>query len=315
MAGEYFSGDPRMSRRAVLSAMAFSVAGALTGCSLVGQTGNRPTSAAPFPSASASATPPPSAVPSPVAMPVPAKGVGTWATADGSKNLADSGAHWYYTWKPTPDGLATPSGVEFVPMIPDLAAVTVDSLALAAKSGTALLGFNEPDHAQQANMSVETAVDAWPLLEGTGLRLGAPAGAGPATASNGWIAQFMAAVQAKGYRVDFMPIHTYGVLGEAPTNGILTSLSEYLTAVHDLYGLPIWVTEMAMIPWGNLDQLPDPAGEAEFLVAAQATMSALPFVERYAWFSLPYWATAPTISLYTQDGSRSAVGDTFRNLP
>ena len=38
-----------------------------------------------------------------------------------------------------------------------------------------LLGFNEPDLAEQANMTVEKALELWPRLEATGMRLGSPA--------------------------------------------------------------------------------------------------------------------------------------------
>jgi hypothetical protein len=53
--------------------------------------------------------------------------------------------------------------------------VTAEQLQRAKAAGRTLLAFNEPDLAGQASMSVETALDLWPQLQATGVRLGAPA--------------------------------------------------------------------------------------------------------------------------------------------
>src|ERR1039458_6849219 len=51
-----------------------------------------------------------------------------------------------------------------------------------------VLGYNEPDQASQANLSISTAIGAWGDLLGTGLRVGSPATSdgGP----NSWLMQF-----------------------------------------------------------------------------------------------------------------------------
>jgi hypothetical protein len=48
-------------------------------------------------------------------------------------------------------------------------------LSAATASGKTILGFNEPDLAGQANMTVGQALDLWPRLQATGRRLGSPA--------------------------------------------------------------------------------------------------------------------------------------------
>ena len=61
------------------------------------------------------------------------------------------------------------------------------ALADARREGKVLLGFNEPDMAGQADMSVAEALELWPRLQSTGLRLAArrwPTAATPRAA--GW---------------------------------------------------------------------------------------------------------------------------------
>lgn len=43
------------------------------------------------------------------------------------------------------------------------------------QNSTHVLAFNEPDKSDQANMSVEDVINAWPNLLASGLRLGSPA--------------------------------------------------------------------------------------------------------------------------------------------
>ena len=75
--------------------------------------------------------------------------------------LSQSGAGWYYTWSAGHDGITTPPGVDFVPMIWGGGSVSDQSLAQAKSSGHYLLGFNEPDMSSQANMTVAQARDAF----------------------------------------------------------------------------------------------------------------------------------------------------------
>ncbi|MFG2939651.1 glycosyl hydrolase [Streptomyces sp. NPDC048282] len=77
-------------------------------------------------------------------------------TFDGvSQALAASGASWYYTWNTRHQGVTAPGPASFVPMIWGAASVTDAPLAQARAAGPYLLGFNEPDMAQQSNMTVE----------------------------------------------------------------------------------------------------------------------------------------------------------------
>src|ERR1700722_20401478 len=75
------------------------------------------------------------------------KGVAAWAFDGSHRALLKSGVSWYYTWGTNHDGIATPAGVNFVPMIWGANSVTAATLKKGRHFGHYLLGFNEPDNA------------------------------------------------------------------------------------------------------------------------------------------------------------------------
>ena len=245
-------------------------------------------------------------------------GVGAWWTPTVSANLADSTAHWYYTWGPGHDWIDTPGGCEFVPMIWGEKDLQKDMLQQAQANGRYLLGFNEPDLATQSNMSVTYALKNWPKLQKTGLVLGAPAVSGSADIAGSWLDQFMSGARSHRYRVDFIPLHWYpspALAKNYSTYAAVGALQAYLTAVYERYRLPVWLTEFSLIAWSNSGGTAlDVAVQAEFLQAAAAMMASLPWLERWAWFSLPPFDGSPAASLYDASGQVTGVGQTFRTL-
>jgi hypothetical protein len=121
----------------------------------------------------------------------PKKGVGTWYFPDVNRAVVDINVSWYYTWQPHTMQIGQPRGVEFVPMIWDETFVNPKQLELAKKSGSVLLGFNAPDKPAQANMRVQQALDLWPQLMATDMRLGSPAPAAIPSLPGSWLEQFM----------------------------------------------------------------------------------------------------------------------------
>ncbi|WP_062212520.1 glycoside hydrolase family protein [Streptomyces sp. NBRC 109706] len=198
--------------------------------------------------------------------------------------LADVGVGWYYNWASGTGEVTAPDGVEFVPMIWGADSVTDAELARAVEEGEQLLGFNEPDLGEQSDLTVERALDLWPRLEATGLRLGAPAVAYGGDTPGGWLDRFMAGAEERGLRVDFIPLHWYGSdFGPDATE----HLRGYLQAVADRYGKPVWLTEYALIDFsGPNPRYPSAAEQADFVRASTAMLEGLPFLERYAWFTL-----------------------------
>ncbi|WP_282613629.1 glycoside hydrolase family protein [Streptomyces sp. XM4193] len=197
--------------------------------------------------------------------------------------MADVNASWYYNWASGPD-LATPDGTEFVPMIWGRESVTDEELDRAAREGSQLLGFNEPDLGEQSAMSVEEALDLWPRLESTGLRLGAPAVAHSGDVAGGWLDRFMRGAEERGLRVDFIPVHWYGAdFGPNATD----HLRSYLDAVAERYGKPVWLTEYALIDFtGSQPRYPSEQEQTAFVRSSTEMLNSLPYLERYAWFTL-----------------------------
>ncbi|MEU7585610.1 sigma-70 family RNA polymerase sigma factor [Micromonospora sp. NPDC049230] len=274
-----------------------------------------PPSAAPTAVASPSGPPSPSARPSSKAPVAPAvssarKGVGVWNFAGASQALANSKAGWYYTWGTQHPGISTPRGVTFVPMIRGVENVTAAELARAKAVGPELLTFNEPDLPEQANMTVEQALDLWPQLMATGSRLGSPAVAWGAPDPQGWLDRFMTGAQARGHRVDFVTLHWFGADFTSAT--AVDQLRQYLEAVHQRYRKPIWLTEFALIRFdGGRQQFPSQEQQAAFLTAATAMLGQLSYVQRYAWFGLP--ATDKDRSgLFTDGTGATVVGRAFQ---
>ncbi|MGN9909492.1 sigma-70 family RNA polymerase sigma factor [Phytohabitans sp. LJ34] len=243
-------------------------------------------SASPSPSPAPRATTKAPAAPPTTRPPSPKKGVAVWNFDGVSQALAASKASWYYTWSPRHDGVTTPRGAQFVPMIWGAKDVDDSALAAAKAAGPYLLGFNEPDMAGQANMSVEQALDLWPKLMATGSKLGSPSVAFGGADKGGWLDRFMTGAKSRGHRVDFVTLHWYG--GDFTTANAVDQLRRYLQAVYDRYEKPIWLTEFALIDFsGGGARFPTQAQQAAFVTAAAKMLGGLPFLQRYAWFGLP----------------------------
>jgi hypothetical protein len=236
------------------------------------------------------------------------KGASLWDVPGYGPAVADVGAGWYYNWSPRP---ADVGGAEFVPMIWGADSVNPDQLAQARANGTTLLGFNEPDFAEQADMTPERALDLWPQLEATGLRLGSPAPAVGGADPGGWLDRFLSGARQRGLRVDFVALHWYG--GDFGPDAV-NQLERYLQAVHDRYGLPVWLTEFALIRWGpGGAEFPTDAEQAAFVTASTAMLERLGFVERYAWFSLPTPDDGSQgTGLYRDPATPTAAGEAYR---
>lgn len=235
------------------------------------------------------------------------KGVSAIEVSGVDEALGDAGASWFYDWSADEQGIAPPEATEFVPTIWGADAVNRRELDAAKRSGSTLLSFNEPDMAEQANMSVEQALDLWPQLQETGMRLGAPAVATGADEEGGWLDRFMQGAAERGYRVDFIPLHWYGAdFSPAATD----QLRRYVQSVQDRYGKPVWLTEYALIDFsGAAPRYPSQQQQADFVRTSTAMLEELPFVERYAWFTLST-ETSPT-GLY--DGARpNQTGTAYR---
>jgi len=229
----------------------------------------------------------------------PKKGLGI-GTQDPKSimELQESKVAWYYNWsQDKPAGL--PADIEFVPMAWN--GSVAEHLKLPA--GTkAVLGYNEPDRPDQANMTIELAVKDWPLLEKPGISVGSPA---PSWWSADWMKQFMQAASTDNLRVDFVCVHWYNVPDPA-------FFLKTIQQVHDTYHKPIWITEFAVGLFGPNQPTFTPDQVATFMRAVLPQLEKLPYVERYAWFpSDPHDKALGASALYNSDGSLTPLGKLY----
>jgi hypothetical protein len=245
----------------------------------------------------------------------PKKGFGTVVRPDGGwkRNITRLHVRWFYSWGgDQPKDL--PAGVEFVPMDWGYYGNADNNLVkwlgkVKGQPGVKyLLGFNEPDGKDQANLSVGKALEGWPYLEATGLTLGSPAAVHP---DGDWMKAFMTGAEKKQYKVDFVTIHWYGG-ADAP--GFLAMLAR----VHDLYQRPLWVTEFAPADWSAGPGHPNrwsPAQVAAFMRVVLPEMNRRPYVQRYAWYSAaPDDPALGPSALFAKDGSLTELGRLYASF-
>ena len=184
---------------------------------------------------------------------------------------------WLYNWSPTP---SSPSALDFVPMQWN----HVDAAELVhkvhASKATHLLGFNEPELPDQANMSVDVAASEWlqhiEPLRRMGLRCGSP---GISSAPQGvqWLRRFLELIRAGGGDIDFYAFHWYGeTLGQ---------FYDYIWSTHHQLGpdRPVWITEFAPTNWNQSAPLPREHVES-FVRESCKYLDTQDWVERYAFF-------------------------------
>lgn len=218
---------------------------------------------------------------------------------------------WFYSW-----GAGFPAArprADFIPMIWGRESVrqgSVDEVRseLDLSRAAALLGFNEPDHPAQADMSVSRAVNLWPQLEEPGLRLGSPA---PVQPLGDWLKRFMASCEAKQLRVDFVAMHMY----PSPDAG---TFLDTVRKVHAYYGKPVWITEYAVADWDATAKRPSRYSAQDiraFMADTVAGLREMPFVERFAWKTRaendPIMGAS---ALFRKDGSLTDTGELYRSL-
>ena len=247
------------------------------------------------------------------------KGAGIWASNKLDSAVKDLGVSWAYGWSPTPEtaftimGLTPPDNVELVPLIYTGENTRENFASVKSKGYKEILGFNEPD-AGVNSISVSDAVKAWPDFVATGLRVGSPAPAETKLREGDWFFDFMNEIKAIGSHVDFIALHHYANEFN-DVNVAIASFKTYIQSVYDMYQLPIWVTEFAMVsyhPDPTQWDLPDSETERHFMTASCQMLDELKFVERYAWFAVPENAKQPATNLADMAGNLTGLGYLYK---
>lgn len=234
-------------------------------------------------------------------------------------NTASAGISWWYNWAAQPDaGIRTTYSdynVDFVPQAWNASGIAGVNTWVAQDSKIKyLLGFNEPNFRDQANMTPSQAAATWPQLQAIadkyGLKIASPAVnyCGSCVSENGvtysnpfkWLDDFFTA--CKDCRVDYIALHWYG--GGNSMTGYINDARKY--------GKPIWVTEFA-----NWDAGVTPESQKSYLAGTTNFLERDPDIFRYSWFigRGSGATTYPYIDLYGASGSMTPLGQIYLNIP
>ena len=229
------------------------------------------------------------------------------------------GITWWYNWDIKPE-----QGV-----INTYKAFNVEYVTMAWSGGTSLslmsnylaidtsvkflLGYNEPNFTQQANMTPTQAATAWPQLESVakkyGLKLVSPAVNDCGACVTEWGITFTNPVQyldsfftaCKNCQVDYIAVHWYACDGG--------SLTSYLSSFKK-YNKPIWLTEFSCSENGAATL----QTQENYLFQAVDILENDPDVFRYSWFTGR--SSSDNNSLFTStSGQLSALGNIYVNMP
>jgi hypothetical protein len=255
------------------------------------------------------------------------------------RGLNDIGLRWYYTYanrspnsfEATLDNsgtLSNPNSVQTsiiqLPSIynADPTYQNATTLNFAKVNGGLIVTYNEPwnsfNNWWPGNPATPTqALDGWPALMALGNRLASPSiSFSSFTQSNDWLAQFMAGVASRGYRVDVINVHFYS----STPGSAVADFQSYLQSIHNLYNKPIIVSEWALADWGNQNGSAtatfSPSQQADFAEAACAMLDGLSFVEWHAWFNSAEGVgyTWQNSGLLNADGTPTLVGQRFAQM-
>lgn len=207
----------------------------------------------------------------------------------GQKNIG-----WCYNWNANPGNLG--SGIEYIPTLWGLDNAHLGSWvdagnAAIGKGATAVVGFNEPDHKEQANLDVNTAASAYKQyitdnFSGKAKLVSPSVTNGPAPMGLDYLSRFMSACSDCG--IEAINIHWY----DSSSN--VDYFKSYIQGAYDKFQKPVWLTE-----FGTTD-----GNDQAFLAEVLPWLDSQPFVEKYAYFMAKE-------GVLLSGGQLSAAGSTY----
>lgn len=229
--------------------------------------------------------------------------------------------YWNYSWGSKRIDLQ-PNDVEFIPMIwcgnnlERMKQSLETDVINHVKNGTVkrILGFNEPDEKTQSNMSVECALERWPVLQSLGISMISPSCAKPA---GDWMKSFMARVDADNddhpppRAVDWVGVHWYG-------GANVIAFQNCMIQLHELYQRPILITEFAPADWAATTVATNrfsPAKVLAFMKEALPWLESQDWVAGYCWFSFTITQPQGTSSaLFDENGNLTPCGQFYASV-
>jgi len=216
---------------------------------------------------------------------------------------------WAYNWGAKQGHDDLPGNIqEYVPMCwgTPKTASDCENISPDAKH---ILAFNEPDHPDQAAMSVGQAISDYKRYmnpkAANGARLGSPAVTSDVAPGKGlnWLKPFLEGCSQQGCKIDFIAAHWYS--GRSEPDAFISHIKETKkVAAAAGYDVPIWVTEFGVHA--------DEGQQAEFLREVVPWLDSTDYVERYSYFSA-LTGSSGEMRMVTGD-ALNRIGETYVSL-
>ncbi len=252
------------------------------------------------------------------------RGIAADITSVADLKVLSPGISWYYNWNQYPNysvmGSLASENVQYVPMIWNGNQNAIDKANLYYPTDPTngyLMGFNEPNFPDQANMTPAASAAFWPKLEELAttynLKLVAPVtnySAGIYDSKYGkimyqdpysYLDTFF--LDCPTCQVDYIAVHWYGYGG----------LETVVNTMWDKYHKPIWVTEFSA--WGDdVGASMSMQLEKDFMVKYVELLENNPNVFRYSWFT-GRADNNDFIDLLASTGQLTELGNLYVNMP
>ena len=242
---------------------------------------------------------------------VPWNWVSKKGTAGDTLNMNND---WFYKWS---NNGGSDLDREYVPMAWGKGAADDDNDIEIMKSkykSTHLLAFNEPDDCngqsgQYGNMCVvDTSLTYYKNLLKSGIRMVSPACRQGAVFD--WLNEFNSKAIEQKIRIDVIAVHWYD-WNSNPENSpnanpqdVFNRFVNYLESVHEMYGLPIWITEF------NANRYRNEWVHRQFLQIALPFLESTEYIERYSFFP----PTTQVANLFDDNNNFTQIGEFYNDF-
>lgn len=226
----------------------------------------------------------------------PKKGIGCPSGCTAS-TLTDLGVSWFYNWN---SYTSISTSVKFIPMCFSGKKSRLDALT----SYDQLLGFNEPDNDNQANMTVDEAYGNWSILDSKTVEIASPVMASNAAASGSWLELFMAKTPAPN--VDYIAVHWYG-------GNYTANFKNRMQDIYNKYQKPLWITQFACQTVSSATADPNKYSTDDvnkFLDNVIPWIQNQTWIYRYAWHD----AKSGSSAFWYPDGTLTATGAKYASF-
>ena len=222
--------------------------------------------------------------------------------------------NWFYKWSNNGN---SDLDREYTPMAWGKGAADDNNDIEIIKSkykSTHILGFNEPDDCngqsgQYGNMCVvDTSLTYYKNLLKTGLRMVSPACRQGAAFD--WLNEFNSKAIDEKIRIDVIAVHWYDWASNpenspnANPQDVYNRFVNYLQSVHEMYGLPIWITEF------NANRHRNEWVHRQFLQLALPFLEETTYIERYSFFP----PTTQVANFFDSNNNFTQIGELYNGF-